>query len=56
MENTTNRVPVNLIYLGKNEMLAVALVAGAVIGVSYQVGKEAQRRWLDKRSLIVVKK
>jgi len=41
-------IPVNLIYLGPTEIMLVSVVAGAIIGVAYQVGRERQRRWVGK--------
>lgn len=48
MDPKTNSMPVNLVYISKNEMFVAALICGAIIGTSYQVGRELQRRFVRK--------
>ena len=48
MQNDLVRVPVILVRLSTNEVYALAFATGVVAAVAYQVGKEAQRRWIER--------
>lgn len=47
-EKPTVTIPVKLLRLGDREVIIAALAAGVIMTTSYQLGKRAQRRWIDK--------
>lgn len=59
MDENYVRVPALLVSVTEREVIVVALVAGVIATVAYQIGKERQRRWMTnlvKNSLSQLKK
>lgn len=54
----TTRIPANLLYLGNNETLAILFGVSATALVAYQIGREKQRKFVQKhhRTIVIIKK
>jgi putative Mn2+ efflux pump MntP len=56
VDNTKNGVPITFLLVSNHELFAIGLIASAVVTASYMIGKERQRKFLEKHSLIVLNK
>lgn len=53
MEGAERRIPVNVLVLNPRTTLAIAAVSAAVIVIARELGKEAQRKFIDQHPSVL---
>jgi hypothetical protein len=55
MPENTNSVPANLILVSDKELFVAAMAFGAVLTLGYVIGKERQRKFVEKHMFTFAK-